>query len=264
MPVMEFADVPIPPRHMEKLRNLFRRPTAVQSMTWPLVLSGFDVVGIAQTGSGKTLGFALPAFSHCISAPKTSRGPCCLVMAPTRELVIQVAKEFQTYSGFSIFSAYGGTRVTRPPDGTQIVVGTPGRVEDLMSRGWLSMNAISFLVLDEADRLLEENFGKALESIAKNAPKNRQNVMWTATWPRSVERVANTYMPAGWVQVSIGYTYMRAAPTIRQFVWLMAEHEKQKNIVKLLSGFAEKPKKALIFSNTRDGCTNLRKFLLAG
>eukprot|EP01064_Diplonema_japonicum_P034629 TRINITY_DN7244_c1_g1_i2.p1 TRINITY_DN7244_c1_g1~~TRINITY_DN7244_c1_g1_i2.p1 ORF type:complete len:714 (+),score=195.96 TRINITY_DN7244_c1_g1_i2:50-2191(+) len=263
MPLLSFEEVTLP-RCAEKLKAKdFKNPTPVQAQTWPIAMSGLDVVGIAETGSGKTLAFGLPAFFHCNKAVKKSDAPYALVLAPTRELVIQIKEEMTSYSDLTVNCMYGGTRVSRSAD-SQILVGTPGRILDLFTRRWLLADSITYLVLDEADRLLDQGFQKPLYDICAFLPKQRQTLMWTATWPREVEKVAKTYMPNGWLAVYTGYNYMKANVNIRQFVWVMQQHEKNEKFIKLLRqtvGKRGEEKKCLVFFNSRTGCERAKCLL---
>lgn len=167
-PVTTFDESPFPIDMLEQIRRAgFTKPTAIQAQGWPMALSGRDVVGIADTGSGKTLAFLLPAVVHIMAQPHLARGdgPICLVLAPTRELAVQIQEEcdrFGRHADIKNTCVYGG--VQRGPqaralkNGVEIVVATPGRLMDFLSSGTTNLRRVTYLVLDEADRMLDMGF----------------------------------------------------------------------------------------------------------
>eukprot|EP01061_Rhynchopus_euleeides_P008925 TRINITY_DN18066_c1_g1_i1.p1 TRINITY_DN18066_c1_g1~~TRINITY_DN18066_c1_g1_i1.p1 ORF type:complete len:607 (+),score=137.32 TRINITY_DN18066_c1_g1_i1:62-1822(+) len=251
-PMLQFEEVTMPQTMRLKIQEKgFKRPSPVQSKAWPVALSGFDVVAIAETGSGKTLAFGLPAYAHCRGKEAMRDAPFCLVIAPTRELVMQIKDELDTFSpGLRVECAYGGTRVTRFGS-AHIVCCTPGRLMDLCNRAWVDLSRVTYVVLDEADRMLDRSFSRDVDRIATYLPKERQTLMWTATWPREVAVVAKRFMPDGWVRLAIGYDYMRANTNIRQFVWSVEQRDKWNTLMKVMDIVKKEGKKALIFTNSR-------------
>ena len=252
IPIFDFKEITMPRDMREKINERgFKRPTAVQSQAWPLAMTGLDVVAIAETGSGKTLAFGLPAFSHCRGQPALMDTPRCIVVAPTRELVIQIRDELRTYSSLSVECAYGGTRVERL-GAVHVAVFTPGRLMDLLKRNYINFNKVTYMVLDEADRMLDASFRRDVETISSYLPKERQTLMFTATWPKEVASVAKLYMKDGWVQVGVGYEYLKAGTSIRQHVWVLDYHKKWSSLLEILRGTVmEEKKKALVFVNSR-------------
>jgi len=171
----------------------YESPSPIQSQTIPILLQGKDVVGQAQTGTGKTAAFALPILSKLKSRQKT---PQAMVLTPTRELAIQVAEAFQTYasnmSGFSVLPIYGGqeyrTQLRSLQRGVHVVTGTPGRVMDHMRRGTLDLTKLQTLVLDEADEMLQMGFIDDIEWILEQTPPQRQVALFSATMPAPIRR----------------------------------------------------------------------------
>lgn len=185
-------------------------PMPVQAQTLPLVLAGFDMVGIARTGSGKTLSYLIPAIVQIEAqdpVPKGSATPIALILAPTRELAVQIAEEGQKVleisrdgnhpDGIRSVALFGGGRENRNQqvhelkEGCHIVAATPGRLVDLVETGCCSLNRVTYFVLDEADRMLEEGFGDQVGSIASHIRRDRQTLFFSATWPPSVQALAS-------------------------------------------------------------------------
>ena len=186
-------------RAKSKDATTFDKPTPVQQVLWPAALQGHDALAVAPTGSGKTLAFALPAAAHVLGAPKRGRGPIALVMAPTRELVSQIAfacREFRKLWGVQVTGTYGG--MTNEPwelAEVDILVSTPGRGRDLMVlQRQVSVKRVTLLVLDEADRMLQMGFKHDLESIADLLRLNRQTIMTTATMSRDALAAADAWL----------------------------------------------------------------------
>ncbi len=201
----------------------YESPSPIQAQTIPLLMEGRDVLGQAQTGTGKTAAFALPILSRLDMKQKD---PQVLVLAPTRELAIQVAEAFQKYAshmkGFHVLPVYGGQdysgQIRALKRGVHVVVGTPGRVMDHMRKGTLKLNKLSTLVLDEADEMLRMGFIDDVEWILEQTPKDRQIALFSATMPTQVRRIANQHLnkPA---EITIKMTTASAA-LIRQRYWL--------------------------------------------
>jgi ATP-dependent RNA helicase RhlE len=175
------------------------QPTPIQARTIPLLLQGRDVLGIAQTGTGKTAAFALPVLQHLASQNRRAepRSPRALVLAPTRELAVQIARSFDTYGrglGLRLGMVIGGLGFGRQIDslqkGVDILVATPGRLLDLMAQGHCKLGQVSFLVLDEADRMFDMGFIKDVRRIVASVSKQRQTLMFSATMPTDVAKLA--------------------------------------------------------------------------
>ena len=203
-------------------------PTPIQAKTIPLSLSGKDVLGTAQTGTGKTAAYAIPLVSHLMESPTSS----ALVLTPTRELAMQVIKLIETMLGKknSIRTALliGGDPIARQiqqlHSKPRIIVGTPGRINDHLNKGTLKLDTTNFLVLDETDRMLDLGFGIQLEEINKFLPKQRQTLMFSATLPNNIQSLAAKYLKNE-ERVSIGST-VAAAETIRQEIIRTTESDK--------------------------------------
>ncbi len=215
----------------------YENPTPIQAQTIPLILEGRDVLGQAQTGTGKTAAFALPILSN-INIDQTE--PQALVLAPTRELAIQVAEAFQRYAeylkGFHVVPIYGGQdygiqlRMLRR--GVHVVVGTPGRVMDHMRRGTLNLSLLKCLVLDEADEMLRMGFIDDVEWILEQTPKGRQVALFSATMPSQIRRIAQKYLtnPA---EVTIQTKTTTVAAT-RQRYWIVGGSHKIDILTRIL------------------------------
>ncbi|EEQ82394.1 hypothetical protein NCER_100895 [Vairimorpha ceranae BRL01] len=268
------GDVPHPyvkfehaPFENEVLNNFklkaFTSPTPIQAQGWPMALTGKDMVGIAQTGSGKTLSFVLPALIHArAQIPlRSGDGPIVLVLAPTRELCLQIKDVFDEYCRFfnmRCTAVYGGvSSYTQKRDismGCEVVVGCPGRLIDLNEQGALHFNRVTFLVLDEADRMLDMGFEPQLKKIIVNTNPDRQTLMWSATWPKEVRRLAENYMK-NFVQLTIGSVELKTNIKIKQIVSVIDSHEKANKLHESLN--EKKNEKVIIFANTKRMCDNL-------
>ena len=215
----------------------YENPTPIQAQTIPLILEGRDVLGQAQTGTGKTAAFALPILSN-IDIELAE--PQALVLAPTRELAIQVAEAFQRYAeylkGFHVIPIYGGQdygiQLRMLKRGVHVVVGTPGRVMDHMRRGSLNLSSLKCLVLDEADEMLRMGFIDDVEWILDQTPKTRQVALFSATMPSVIRRIAQKYLnkPA---EVTI-QTKTTTVDTIRQRYWIVGGSHKIDILTRIL------------------------------
>jgi len=200
----------------------YETPSPIQTQTIPLLLKGRDVLGQAQTGTGKTAAFALPILTNLDLKQKD---PQALVLAPTRELAIQVAEAFQTYAGhikgFRVLPVYGGQdysgQIRALRRGVHVVVGTPGRVMDHMRRGTLKLDSLTTLVLDEADEMLRMGFIDDVEWILEQTPPKRQIALFSATMPKEVRRIATAHLNNP-EQITVEMKTATAA-SIRQRYW---------------------------------------------
>ncbi|HEY8752038.1 MAG TPA: DEAD/DEAH box helicase, partial [Arthrobacter sp.] len=203
---VKFADLGIDGRVLAALQDVgYEKPSPIQAATIPLLLEGRDVVGLAQTGTGKTAAFAVPALSrlaelHDLNGP--SRKTQALVLAPTRELALQVAEAFTSYAkhidDFTVLPVYGGSaygpQLAGLRRGAQVVVGTPGRVIDHISKGSLDLSELQYLVLDEADEMLRMGFAEDVEQIFQQTPSDRQVALFSATMPSQIRRMSKQYL----------------------------------------------------------------------
>ncbi|WP_027872988.1 DEAD/DEAH box helicase [Spongiibacter marinus] len=240
----------------------YERPSAIQAATIPLLLEGRDVLGQAQTGTGKTAAFSLPMLSMLDVKNKTTQA---LILAPTRELAIQVAEAIQSYAkhlkGLKVLSIYGGQGYREQLDalkrGVQVVVGTPGRVMDHIRRGTLKLDGLTHLVLDEADEMLRMGFIDDVEWIMSQTPESRQIALFSATMPAAVRRIANTYLNDP-EQVTIK-TATSTAVSIRQRYWLARGASKFDALCRVLE--AEDFDGIIIFVRTKLATTELAEKL---
>ncbi|MBT0568264.1 DEAD/DEAH box helicase [Williamsia sp. CHRR-6] len=197
---MAFADLDIEPRVLRALTDVgYETPSPIQAETIPPLMNGRDVVGLAQTGTGKTAAFAIPILSKIAGG---GRKPRALVLAPTRELALQVAEAFGKYAAhlpdIKVLPIYGGqsygVQLSGLRRGAQIVVGTPGRVIDHLDKGTLDISELDFLVLDEADEMLTMGFAEDVERILSETPDSKQVALFSATMPKAIGRLAQKYL----------------------------------------------------------------------
>ncbi|KAI9198161.1 hypothetical protein LWI28_011166 [Acer negundo] len=213
-PVESFMDMRL---HVSIMKDIefheYTRPTSIQAQAMPVALSGRDLLGCAETGSGKTAAFAIPMIQHCLAqAPiKRGDGPLALVLAPTRELAQQIEKEVKAFSrsleNFKTAIVVGGTNIAEQRSelrgGVSIVVATPGRFLDHLQQGNTSLGRISFVVLDEADRMLDMGFEPQIREVMRNLPEKHQTLLFSATMPVEIEELAQEYL-SNPVQVKVG------------------------------------------------------------
>lgn len=249
-----FSDLGLPDAMLKVLSDIgYETPSAIQAQTIPLLLEGRDVLGQAQTGTGKTAAFALPILARLDMRSSATQ---VLVLAPTRELAIQVAEAFQTYAafvkGFQVLPLYGGAdyrgQLKQLKQGAQVVVGTPGRVMDHMRRGTLDLSGLKCLVLDEADEMLRMGFIDDVEWVLEQTPDGRQIALFSATMPREIRRIAQQYLnnPA---EISI-VSKTTTASTIRQRYWGVSGTNKLDALTRMLE--AEDFEGIIIFVRTKN------------
>ncbi|KAG0703040.1 P-loop containing nucleoside triphosphate hydrolase protein [Suillus ampliporus] len=258
VPVTSFSQLNIP----DDLRGAFagfKEPTPIQACTWPPALKGNDVVGIAETGSGKTLAFGIPALARLIASPekpkKKESTVSVLVVAPTRELAIQTHDALSALGapfGIASVAVFGG--VPKDPqvkalangntDGkiTRIVVGTPGRIIDLVHDGVCDLSRVNYLVLDEADRMLDKGFENDITKIISYTiqGEGRQTMMFSATWPEAVRRLASSFQHNP-VRVTVGSDDLTANSRVEQVVEVFDDpREKDNRLLKCLKALSHK------------------------
>ncbi|MDH5829518.1 DEAD/DEAH box helicase [Luteimonas sp. M1R5S18] len=242
----------------------YESPSPIQAATIPPLMQGRDVLGQAQTGTGKTAAFALPALARLDAA---ARKPQVLVLAPTRELAIQVAEAFQKYAthlpGFHVLPVYGGQgygpQLAALKRGVHVVVGTPGRVIDHLDRGTLDLSELRTLVLDEADEMLRMGFIDDVEAVLKKTPASRQVALFSATMPAQIKRIAQTYLKDP-VEIAIKSQTTTAA-NIRQRVWMVSGTNKLDALTRILE--AEPFDAMIVFARTKLGTAELAEKLAA-
>ncbi|AYG04674.1 DEAD/DEAH box helicase [Gryllotalpicola protaetiae] len=195
-----FTDLGLSDAVLKALKDVgYETPSAIQAATIPLLLEGRDVVGLAQTGTGKTAAFALPIVSRLDISQKT---PQALVLSPTRELALQVSEAFESYMahvrGAHVLPIYGGqgygTQLSALRRGVHVVVGTPGRIMDHLEKGTLDLSELKYLVLDEADEMLKMGFAEDVETILAETPDEKQVALFSATMPAQIRRISKTYL----------------------------------------------------------------------
>ncbi len=264
-PVSSFADLALPAPLLQALTDVgYESPSPIQAATIPPLLDGRDLVGQAQTGTGKTAAFALPALAGIdVSRPH----PQVLVLTPTRELAIQVAEAFQRYAahlpGFHVLPIYGGTgygpQLAALRRGVHVVVATPGRLIDHIERGSIKLDRLSMLVLDEADEMLRMGFVDDVESILQATPADRQVALFSATMPPPIRRIAERHLkdPAS---VTIE-ARTRTAGTIRQRCWWVSGVHKLDALTRILE--AETFEAMIVFVRTKQATEELASKLEA-
>ncbi|XP_026674941.1 probable ATP-dependent RNA helicase DDX43 isoform X2 [Ceratina calcarata] len=244
------------PEILEEIKKQgFAKPSPIQCQAWPILLSGKDLIGIAQTGTGKTLAFLLPALIHIEGQeiPRSERnGPNVLVMAPTRELALQIEREVNKYSYHGIKSVciYGGgnrkEQINVVTKGVEIVIATPGRLNDLVEANILNISTITYLVLDEADRMLDMGFEPQIRKTLIDIRPDRQTVMTSATWPQGVRRLAQSYMKNP-IQVFVGSLDLATVHTVVQKIFIIDEEEKTNMMYKFFHNMAPTDKVMVFF-----------------
>ncbi|XP_059054092.1 ATP-dependent RNA helicase p62-like [Achroia grisella] len=235
------------------------KPTIIQSQSWPVALSGQNFVGIAQTGTGKTLAFLLPAVVHIKETTgRKGLGPRALVLAPTRELARQievVAKDFSSLLNIRCVCIYGGAHRGKQAEllqsGVDIVIATPGRLNDFLVSNTTNLSRCTYVVLDEADRMLDMGFEPQIRQALNGVPLERQILMFSATWPKEVRHLAKDYL-GKYVQVNVGSTELSANHNIEQNIHICLQEEKIKTFNSIMhnisgDGFG----KVLVFANTK-------------
>ena len=241
-------------------------PTEVQEKMIPVALSGRDILGQARTGTGKTAAFALPILQRLGGGghPPAAAGVGCLVLAPTRELAAQVADEIQRLGRFTphhVLVAYGGTRIREQAEQLKrhpaIVVGTPGRIMDLMGRGMLRLDQVRFAVLDEVDRMLDIGFRDDIRKILSAVSSQRQTIFVSATISDEINRLGRTYMND---PVEIFCTPDKlTVDEVDQCCMTVQQHDKRRLLVHVIG--QEKPEQCLVFTRTKRETARLAKTL---
>lgn len=261
---IRFVDLALSDPVQQAIANSgYEKPTAIQAQIIPHVLEGRDVLAQSQTGTGKTAAFALPILSRISTQGKQS--PQTLVLAPTRELAIQVAKSFQTYgqqlSNFNVATIYGGqdyeVQFRQLHRGAQVVVGTPGRVIDHINRGSLDLSGLQTLVLDEADEMLNMGFLEDVQFVLDRAPAERQIALFSATLPGPIRHIAERYLRNP-VQITIKQKTM-TAESIRQRAVFAGNHEKLDALIRFLE--AETSDGVIVFTKTKDATVTVAEQL---
>lgn len=254
----EFSNMGLQPELVQAVLELgFKEPTPIQAVMIPVMLTGQDVIGQAQTGTGKTAAFGLPILHNIFPGLNQVQ---CLIVTPTRELALQVARALEDYGrhlSVSIFAIYGGQPYGRQKralrQGVDIVVGTPGRLIDLMKQGALDVSLVQTVVLDEADEMLSMGFIEDMEEILAHTPETRQTALFSATMPQEIRQLADKYLNSPQA-VTIQRKQLTAAK-IEQRYYLTNEADKLAVLTRLFE--IEEISSALIFARTRIGTGEL-------
>ena len=262
---LTFTDLNLPQPILQALEKVgYEKPSPIQAESIPLLLDGHDLLGQAQTGTGKTAAFALPMLANL---DIEGNYPQLLVLAPTRELAIQVAEAFQAYASFSkkirVLPVYGGqsydNQIRQLKRGVQVVVGTPGRVIDHIKRGTLKLDQLKFLVLDEADEMLRMGFIDDVELILSHAPAERQTALFSATMPGPIKKITERYLKDP-KHVKIA-SKVSTASTIRQRYCQVAGHHKLEALTRIME--VEPFDGVIIFVRTKTATLELSEKLAA-
>ncbi|XP_077239319.1 DEAD-box ATP-dependent RNA helicase 20-like [Tasmannia lanceolata] len=279
VPIESFTDMCL---NLDIMKDIafheYTRPTSIQAQAMPVALSGRDLLGCAETGSGKTAAFAIPMIQHCLAQSPVQRGdgPLALVLAPTRELAQQIEKEVKAFSrsleSFRTAIVVGGTNIAEQRSelraGVHIVVATPGRFIDHLQQGNTSLSRISFVVLDEADRMLDMGFEPQIKEVMHNLPKKHQTLLFSATMPVEIEALAQEYLNKP-VQVKVGKV---SSPTanVSQILEKVTESEKIDRLLALLVEEASQAEKSghafpltIVFVERKTKCDEVAEALVA-
>lgn len=244
----------------------YANATEIQSQSIPVVLDGKDIIGCAQTGTGKTAAFAIPILQLLSKSIKNGkRNPRTLVIAPTRELAVQIGQNFDQYAkylGLKHTVIFGGVsqvnQVQQLKNGVDIVIATPGRLLDLLNQRHLSLGNIQYLVLDEADNMLDMGFIHDIKNILKSIPQERQTLFFSATMPVAIRKFANTILRNP-VEINVS-PVSSTAQTVTQSVYFIERKQKTQLLFKLFQDFDMK--QSLVFTRTKHGADRLAKQLV--
>ncbi|KAF9671601.1 hypothetical protein SADUNF_Sadunf12G0064500 [Salix dunnii] len=268
-PIRLFHEANFPDYCLQVIAKLgFVEPTPIQAQGWPMALKGRDLIGIAETGSGKTLAYMLPAFVHVAAQPRLEQGdgPIVLVLAPTRELAVQIQEEglkFGSRANIRSTCIYGGApkgpQIRDLRRGVEIVIATPGRLIDMLEAQHTNLRRVTYLVLDEADRMLDMGFEPQIRKIISQIRPDRQTLYWSATWPREVEILARQFLHNPY-KVIIGSSDLKANQSINQVVEVVMDMEKYNRLIKLLKEVMD-GSRILIFMETKKGCDQVTRQL---
>jgi ATP-dependent RNA helicase DeaD len=262
--VTTFTELDLRPELLEALGELgYEEPTPIQAEAIPILAQGHDLLGQAATGTGKTAAFALPILQKL----EQGKAPTALVLVPTRELAIQVSQAFHRYGrgvGARVLPVYGGSPMGRQLQslerGVDVVVATPGRALDHIGRGSLDLSAIKVVVLDEADEMLDMGFAEDIEAILEETPQERQTVLFSATMPPRIDKIARKYLREP-VRVEIERPRPAGdqSPLVRQGAYVVARAHKPAALGRILD--LEAPTAALVFCRTRQEVDELTETL---
>ncbi|KAG9762461.1 ATP-dependent RNA helicase DBP3, partial [Aureobasidium melanogenum] len=274
-PITSFDYVPITDKAQRAPFANFKTPSPIQAAAWPYLYAGRDVIGVAETGSGKTMGFGVPCIRYIssLSAKEQKKGIKACIVSPTRELAVQIQEQLVKLAepaGRKTVCVYGGVNKDQQRatlTGAHIVVATPGRLNDFVSEGSIDLSNVTYAVLDEADRMLDKGFEEEVRKILGScAPTGRQTLMFTATWPPSVRELAATFMKKP-VRINIGENTtgeLRANTRIVQEVEVMGPYDKNDRLIALLKKYQSgknKEDRILVFCLYKKEATRIEGFI---
>jgi superfamily II DNA/RNA helicase len=258
---MTFSDLGLGDNTLKALGEMeYKEPTPIQAEAIPVVLMGRDIVGLAQTGTGKTASFTLPMIDMLSKGRAKARMPRSLILSPTRELAAQTSEAFEKYGKYHKLSKallIGGERLSeqqkRLDKGVDVLIATPGRLIDIIDRGLILLNDVKFFVIDEADKMLDMGFIPDIEKIANFLPRSKQTLMFSATMPKEIERLAQEYLNSP-SKISVAPTSSAAETIEQRFVNTNGRHKK--NVLrKILCN--EQISNCMIFCNTKKNVASL-------
>ena len=259
---MKFEDLNLHPTLLKAVKDQnYINPTAIQAQAIPLILKDNDVLGTAQTGTGKTAAFALPILHHLINEKTNNKTKIrALVVTPTRELAIQIGENFTDYAKYNnikntvIFGGVKqGTQTNALANGVDVLVATPGRLLDLMGQGFVSLNDIGYFVLDEADRMLDMGFINDIKKLLEKLPKNRQSLFFSATMPNSILTLSNTILRNP-KKIAV-HQVSTTAETIQQSIYYTNKSDKKDLLFHILKN--KDINQILVFSRTKHGADRI-------
>ena len=260
---MKFEDLNLHPTLLKAVKDQnYVNPTAIQEQAIPLILKDNDVLGTAQTGTGKTAAFALPILHHLINEKSNNSKTKirALVVTPTRELAIQIGENFTDYAKYNnikntvIFGGVKqGTQTNALANGVDVLVATPGRLLDLMGQGFISLNDIDYFVLDEADRMLDMGFINDIKKLLEKLPKNRQSLFFSATMPNSILTLSNTILRNP-KKIAV-HQVSTTAETIQQSIYYTNKSDKKDLLFHILKN--KDINQILVFSRTKHGADRI-------
>jgi ATP-dependent RNA helicase DBP3 len=275
-PILNFSYLPVSNPAQRTPFKAFKAPTPIQAAAWPYLLAGRDVIGVAETGSGKTMAFAVPCVRHILSLPEKQRnkGARAVIVSPTRELAMQSYEQIMLLakvSGLQAVCVYGGVpkdEQRKALKTADIVVATPGRLNDLINEGCADLSRAKYVVLDEADRMLDKGFEEEIRKIINTTSTQRQTLMFTATWPESVRELASTFMVTP-LKIAIGDNPtgdLRANTRIEQRVEVVDPRNKEYRLLQLLKQYqsgSQQDDRILVFALYKKEATRVEGFIRA-
>ncbi len=263
---MSFSNLDLNPALLQKLQEIgFEEPTPIQAKTIPLALKQKDVIGLAQTGTGKTAAFGLPILDQLSQETRAESNTCkAIILAPTRELAIQIFEHMKSYASYlriRVTCVYGGVKINpqmmRLRSGTEVLIATPGRLMDLYQQNCIKFHAVKTLVLDEADRMLDMGFIHDIRRIVQLMPKNRQTLLFSATMTDDIRKLSRQFMinPIEVQTTPVNQT----ATTVKHKLHPVDKAKKTALLCKIL--LDKKYKQALVFTKTKHAANKLVKSL---